>query len=522
MCFNKNDMTNETERQAFGSSEEDGSRVEDTAGNANNLLQITQQQHQQQQQTLAPVVNWERYLPVRSLKVLLVENDDSTRHIVTALLKNCSYEVTAVPDVLEAWRVLEDENSCIDLVLTEVVMPVNSGTGLLSKIMSHNTLKNIPVIMMSSHDSMVLVFKCLSNGAVDFLVKPIRKNELKNLWQHVWRRCHSSSGSGSESGIHDKKSVKTESTEGSEDDASMSDEDHGNDNGSNGLSNGDGGSDNGSGTQSSWTKRASDINTSASYQMPDAPNVNVGAFGNELERLKKLKEVDDDNGKIGKRQTLTNPRFSLFFKLMPLDDVAIGTGSQGGQCMSKKAEESGNLDRDALERNNDDLLNRSSGNSLVETKKPSSNPEDSQSVELTLTKPREAGDQRVGDRSVLRHSNHSAFSKYNNGATSANKAQEENVGSCSPQDSSVAKIIGSSSSSDNPSNQQSSGSERAAQREAALMKFRLKRKERCFEKKVRYQSRKKLAEQRPRVKGQFIRKMDDSKSGNECPSSDDS
>lgn len=44
---------------------------------------------------------------------------------------------------------------------------------------------------MSSHDSMVLVFKCLSNGAVDFLVKPIRKNELKNLWQHVWRRCHS-------------------------------------------------------------------------------------------------------------------------------------------------------------------------------------------------------------------------------------------------------------------------------------------------------------------------------------------
>lgn len=44
---------------------------------------------------------------------------------------------------------------------------------------------------MSSHDSMSIVFKCLSKGAVDFLVKPIRKNELKNLWQHVWRKCHS-------------------------------------------------------------------------------------------------------------------------------------------------------------------------------------------------------------------------------------------------------------------------------------------------------------------------------------------
>lgn len=44
-----------------------------------------------------------------------------------------------------------------------------------------------------------------------------------------------------------------------------------------------------------------------------------------------------------------------------------------------------------------------------------------------------------------------------------------------------------------------------ARREAALTKFRRKRKERCFEKKVRYQSRKRLAEQRPRVRGQFVR-----------------
>lgn len=46
-----------------------------------------------------------------------------------------------------------------------------------------------------------------------------------------------------------------------------------------------------------------------------------------------------------------------------------------------------------------------------------------------------------------------------------------------------------------------------SQREAALMKFRLKRKDRCYEKKVRYESRKRLAEQRPRVKGQFVRQL---------------
>lgn len=129
---------------------------------------------------------------------------------------------------------------------------------------------------MSSHDSMGLVFKCLSKGAVDFLVKPIRKNELKNLWQHVWRRCHSvscnvisltrrslekkkilkhyslfliicsqSSGSGSESGTQSRIYARPKSNRELENDSESCD-DH--DNGSMGQSIRDG-SDQGSGTQ---------------------------------------------------------------------------------------------------------------------------------------------------------------------------------------------------------------------------------------------------------------------------------
>jgi hypothetical protein len=38
------------------------------------------------------VIRWERFLPVKTLRVLLVENDDCTRHIVGALLRKCGYE----------------------------------------------------------------------------------------------------------------------------------------------------------------------------------------------------------------------------------------------------------------------------------------------------------------------------------------------------------------------------------------------------------------------------------------------
>lgn len=38
------------------------------------------------------VVRWEKYLPKTVLRVLLVESDDSTRQIITALLRKCSYK----------------------------------------------------------------------------------------------------------------------------------------------------------------------------------------------------------------------------------------------------------------------------------------------------------------------------------------------------------------------------------------------------------------------------------------------
>ena len=122
----------------------------------------------------------------------------------------------AVPDGLKAWEILKGRPHNIDLILTEVELPSISGYALLTLIMEHEIGKNIPVIsmisiakfpsrrisdffktyltrfsafpVMSSHDSVSTVYKCMLRGAVDYLVKPIRKNELRNLWQHVWRR----------------------------------------------------------------------------------------------------------------------------------------------------------------------------------------------------------------------------------------------------------------------------------------------------------------------------------------------
>ncbi|KAK4356076.1 hypothetical protein RND71_025047 [Anisodus tanguticus] len=165
---------------------------------------------------------------------------------------SCCPSLIAVGYALEAWRILEDLTNHVDLVLTEVAMPYLSGIDLLSKIMNHKTRKNVPVIS-----------KNRSHGAVDFLVKPIRKNELKNLWQHVWRKCHSSSGSGSESGIQTQKSTKSKSVERSENNTDSNDKAE---NGSFDLDDRDR-SDNGSGTQIPLYSNEGDNTVSSSFYL---------------------------------------------------------------------------------------------------------------------------------------------------------------------------------------------------------------------------------------------------------------
>ncbi|KAK9063002.1 hypothetical protein SSX86_016872 [Deinandra increscens subsp. villosa] len=581
-------------------------------------------QHQQPQ---GPLIQWERFLPLRSLKVLLVEDDDSTRHVVSALLRNCSYEVTAVANGLEAWKVLIDLNKQIDLVLTEVVMPYLSGIGLLSKIMNLVPRKNIPVIMMSSDDSMGIVFNCLSKGAVDFLVKPIRKNELKNLWQHVWRKCHSSSGSESESGIGAHKPTKAGRIEISDDDESDgSDED---DDRSMGLTSKDG-SDDGSGTQSSWTKKAIEVeNTKYSWDQLTGPP--------DSARAQVIRAIPD---KISTREHAGEDD--------KLDAIATGQDLEiGVPIHSEKIIES-NLKEASEPRT------ISTNNIMVAKANEPLNSKGSPALELSLKRHLDLEDTDTSThnkRNVLKQSDISAFSRYNT-TSNANQAPTTNVGSCSPVDvtisSEAAKLVNIQSNSSGTPNILSNGSsthnndmgsstnnaldvkaippslcegdkaaqfqvrhhhhhyhhhhhhlhktqqqqelanqdeesfrdmmsnglieqsegnaanygsasgrsnnksngengssgekgnnhatisgggdngvvekgkignvsgsgsgsasgvdqDRLAQREAALNKFRQKRKERCFEKKVRYQSRKKLAEQRPRVRGQFVR-----------------
>ncbi|XVF11883.1 hypothetical protein REPUB_Repub08aG0065800 [Reevesia pubescens] len=122
------------------------------------------------------------------VRILLCDNDTKSCTEVFSLLLKCSYQVTSVRSARQVIDALNAEGPEIDIILAEVDLPMTKGMKLLKYIMRNKELRRIPVIMMSAEDEVSIVVKCLRLGAADYLVKPLRTNELLNLWTHMWRR----------------------------------------------------------------------------------------------------------------------------------------------------------------------------------------------------------------------------------------------------------------------------------------------------------------------------------------------
>ncbi|KAK1326080.1 Two-component response regulator-like APRR5 [Acorus calamus] len=485
------------------------------------------------------VVRWENVMPRMSLRVLLVEADDSTRQIISALLRKCSYKVATASDGLKAWETLKEKHSGIDLVLTEVDLPSISGFTLLNMIMGHETCKSTPVIMMSSKDSMSTVYKCMLNGAADFLVKPLRKNELRNLWQHVWRRNLLSSTT-----LVVQEEIPRKVKACSPNNAASN---HSSDYKAYLQNNGEC-SEKGSDTQSSCTKPDMEAESERMQNVQELvqPNCRNTSLPNtcKVQRYNSKisqpaspasvhfrnepKECINSSHKMIRDRELSNAadvfrpnglswNYTEEHAAPPVVDTSVQDRSRVPYPRVGIVPVSGPAGDQTVY-----LWNKSSSGSYKAMETHSSNqsgqshcPRDQNSHDPTYVG--ESGqeqnfesseDQRRASSITVQSRSSSVF---NGGRSNLNSSGCGNFSNASSGNVNAATVNRVTSENTNEECLFThDGTKmvdycRSAQREAALMKFRMKRKDRCFEKKVRYQSRKKLADQRPRVKGQFVR-----------------
>ncbi|GFP88750.1 two-component response regulator-like aprr5 [Phtheirospermum japonicum] len=501
--------------------------------------------------------------------------------------------------------------------------------------MEHEVCKNIPVIMMSSQDAVSTVYKCMLKGAADFLVKPVRKNELRNLWQHVWRKQASSTAAGL--GPPDENVQEKDETTAENNDIS---------NHSSGflssIQRNKECTEKGSDAQSSCTKPESEsegkdaendyylsqpksttclsgdvniltqeVNDLETHALVDIDAENTRVFEkSSREAIDLIGNFDNFKGTFGSSDSNVSANK---FDVLPFLDLSLRRPNQSGLVNQVNNDERPRLnhsDASAFSR----YINKpspvpkpTSPVTSIQLRDDETNSEKQSSSYAPDNHVSTANTQTGQPEITFPYSHHREISHpipirgvrlentingYNSVMPSLYRAQSgssplssphtphptesfpqlspfypsDHQPSSSQQLCSLDKKIGNSigqteNKSENlddrvrisPGDDQSGNSnfcngnkshdgvnyaisvtkaplecgneeslhvhdgasQRSMLREAALNKFRLKRKDRCFEKKVRYESRKKLAEQRPRVKGQFVRQVpSDTQPGN--------
>jgi DNA-binding NtrC family response regulator len=121
-----------------------------------------------------------------SNRILVIDDDRDYLEIVLMKLKNMGFQdITPLDDPLEA-AARFDAGDTFDIALIDVTMPEMDGMELLEII--KNTSPNTECIMITAMNEARISVKCLKKGAYDYLVKPVREEELSNTINRALER----------------------------------------------------------------------------------------------------------------------------------------------------------------------------------------------------------------------------------------------------------------------------------------------------------------------------------------------
>lgn len=104
-----------------------------------------------------------------SAKILIVEDDKFLRELIVKKLVKENFAAVEADDGEEGFKKIIAEKP--DLVLLDLILPGIDGFEFLGKVRENQDLKNIPVIVLSNLGQREDVEKCMTLGAVDYLVK---------------------------------------------------------------------------------------------------------------------------------------------------------------------------------------------------------------------------------------------------------------------------------------------------------------------------------------------------------------
>ncbi len=122
--------------------------------------------------------------PLKHERVCIVDDDDAMRHSLQFLMETAGFEVSTFPSARAFLG--SDEVGCGCLLL-DVKMPETSGPELQQVLRDRGI--HIPIIFITGHADVATTARAMKNGAIDFIEKPFRDDEIIDRVHEALASC---------------------------------------------------------------------------------------------------------------------------------------------------------------------------------------------------------------------------------------------------------------------------------------------------------------------------------------------
>jgi CheY-like chemotaxis protein len=129
-----------------------------------------------------------------SRRVLVVDDDGSTRVLLRKVLETVGFEVEEAENGAEALELLEEDHD-FDLVTLDLYMDAVHGLDVLERLRANKRTADLPILVVTASNDPAMQMKVLDAGADDFVTKPLDATRFVLRVRAVLRR-HEKRGLG--------------------------------------------------------------------------------------------------------------------------------------------------------------------------------------------------------------------------------------------------------------------------------------------------------------------------------------
>jgi CheY-like chemotaxis protein len=110
--------------------------------------------------------------------IVVMDDDASTRVLVSAVLRKEGYDVLAAEDGAQGLALIREHKP--DLIVSDVQMPNLDGFGVVEAVRAEQDITTTPIILLTSLQDRAHMRQGMTTGADDYLTKPFAPQELRD------------------------------------------------------------------------------------------------------------------------------------------------------------------------------------------------------------------------------------------------------------------------------------------------------------------------------------------------------